>query len=70
MRRLHRAGIPSPKPVLIKQHILVMSFIGSGHNPAPKLKDARLSKAELHVAYEQVVEVRRRLFGFVSCAVL
>ncbi|MPC64027.1 Serine/threonine-protein kinase RIO3 [Portunus trituberculatus] len=57
LRRLHRASIPSPKPVLIKKHILVMSFIGADHMPAPKLKEARLSKAELCVAYEQVVEL-------------
>lgn len=59
LRRLQRASIPSPKPVLIKKHILVMSFIGDDHRPAPKLKEARLSQADLCVAYEQVVEVRR-----------
>lgn len=42
-----------------------MSFIGTDHMPAPKLKEARLSKAELCVAYEQVVEVRKcSLFVF------
>lgn len=62
LRRLHRAGIPSPKPVLIKKHILIMSFIGADCKPAPKLKDARLSMAELCVAYEQVVEAMVKMF--------
>jgi RIO kinase 1 len=26
--RLNQAGIPSPKPVLLKMHVLVMTFIG------------------------------------------
>lgn len=70
LRRLHRAGIPSPKPVLIKKHILIMSFIGADNKAAPKLKEARLSQADLCVAYEQVVEVRRCLLIFVSCVVV
>lgn len=62
LRRLQRAGIPSPKPVLIKKHILVMSFVGDEHMPAPKLKEARLSQADLCVAYEQVVEAMVKMF--------
>ena len=28
-RRLHAAGIPSPEPVLLKNHILIMEFVGA-----------------------------------------
>jgi len=34
-----------------------MSFIGEGQNPAPKLKDAKLSDAEYELAYDQCVQV-------------
>lgn len=62
LRRLQRACIPSPKPILIKKHVLLMSFIGSNHQAAPKLKDAQLSFANLCIAYEQVVQAMVKMF--------
>jgi hypothetical protein len=39
LNRLQAAGIASPKPVLLRQHVLVMTFIGySGGIAAPRLK--------------------------------
>jgi RIO kinase 1 len=39
LNRLQAAGIASPKPVLLRQHVLVMTFIGdSDGNAAPRLK--------------------------------
>jgi len=55
--RMKKCGIPCPSVVLLKKHILVMSFIGEERNPAPKLKDATLSDAEYELAYDQCVEV-------------
>ncbi|KAG8623041.1 hypothetical protein KVT40_008017 [Elsinoe batatas] len=41
LRRLHEAGIPCPEPVFLKNHVLVMSFIGDKKGwPAPRLRDA------------------------------
>ncbi|KAF2221707.1 RIO1 family-domain-containing protein [Elsinoe ampelina] len=41
LRRLHEAGIPCPEPVVLKNHVLVMSFIGDKKGwPAPRLRDA------------------------------
>ena len=34
-----------------------MAFIGNYQKPAPKLKDAKLSMADLIIAYEQCIEV-------------
>lgn len=42
--RLQRAGIPSPKVVLLRKHVLIMSFIGQDTVPAPKLKEANLTQ--------------------------
>jgi len=51
--------------VMLKKHVLVMSFIGSEGRAAPKLKDAveRLSKAEVARAYEQVEEMMMNLYN-------
>lgn len=53
--RLKRAGLPCPDVVTLKKHILVMSFIGENHTPAPKLKNVDLSDADFVLAYEQVI---------------
>ena len=55
--RMRKCGILCPSVVLLKKHILVLSFIGEGQSPAPKLKDAKLSDAEYEVAYDQCVQV-------------
>ncbi|MFX1398946.1 MAG: serine protein kinase RIO [Promethearchaeota archaeon] len=39
LKRAYTAGLLVPKPVFIKNNILIMEYIGSGANPAPKLKD-------------------------------
>lgn len=54
---MRKAGIPCPDAVLLKKHILVMSFIGKDHVPAPKLKDVVLGSEEMRQAYRQVLQV-------------
>lgn len=54
---MKRAEIPCPEVVLLKKHILVMSFIGKDHVPAPKLKDAMLDSDDMKAAYCQVLHV-------------
>jgi RIO kinase 1 len=40
LKRLHTAGIPSPEPMYLRQHVLLMSFLGDKKGyPAPRLKD-------------------------------
>lgn len=38
LNRLQQAGIPSPKPAILRQHVLVMEFIGTEGVAAPRLK--------------------------------
>ena len=38
LSRMHQAGLPVPKPVLLKGHVLVMEFLGDEGWPAPLLK--------------------------------
>lgn len=56
--RMKKAEIPCPEVVLLKKHILVMSFIGKDHVPAPKLKDVVLSSEDMKRAFYQVLHVR------------
>lgn len=53
--RIHNAGIPSPKPLLLKSHVLVMEFLGQDGWPAPRLKDAGLSASKARELYRQVL---------------
>ena len=54
--KMAKGGIRVPEVVLLKKHVLLMSFIGQEGRPAPKLKEAaeRMSTEELGVAYNQV----------------
>ena len=59
LSRLHNAGIPCPQPILLKSHVLVMSFLGVNGWPSPKLKDAHLSESKVReLYYECVLHVR------------
>jgi RIO kinase 1 len=60
--RLTQAGIPCPKPILLRQHVLVMSFIGKQGWAAPRLKDAKLDVDKLTECYYQIVRYMRRMF--------
>lgn len=57
LQRLQRAGIPCPTPVLLKKHILFLSFIGKDTIPAQRLRDAILTPEELANAYRQCLSV-------------
>ena len=57
LQRLQRVGIPCPTPVLLKKHILFLSFIGQDTVPAQRLRDAILTPEELADAYRQCLNV-------------
>ncbi|XP_060949718.1 serine/threonine-protein kinase RIO3 [Limanda limanda] len=62
LNRMKKAEIPCPEVVLLKKHILVMSFIGKDHVPAPKLKDAILGSEDMKNAYYQVLHIMQQLY--------
>ncbi|TXT63543.1 MAG: RIO-type serine/threonine-protein kinase Rio1 [Promethearchaeota archaeon] len=39
LKRAQRAGLRVPKPIYVRDNILIMEYIGFGSIPAPKLKD-------------------------------
>eukprot|EP00123_Amoebidium_parasiticum_P013304 comp21887_c0_seq1/m.31347 comp21887_c0_seq1/g.31347 ORF comp21887_c0_seq1/g.31347 comp21887_c0_seq1/m.31347 type:complete len:632 (-) comp21887_c0_seq1:489-2384(-) len=60
--RLQVAGIPSPEPILLRQHVLVMRFLGKDGWAAPRLKDAEISEEKARELYTQVVKDMRILY--------
>ncbi|KAF3857596.1 hypothetical protein F7725_010797 [Dissostichus mawsoni] len=60
--RLQTAGIPSPEPLLLRSHVLLMSFIGKDNTPAPLLKNASLSDSKARELYLQVLQNMRTMF--------
>lgn len=61
-RRLHAANIPCPEPILLKSHVLIMTFLGKNGWPSPRLKDATLNERRVREAYVQTVIIMRRMF--------
>ena len=52
--RIHNAGIPSPRPHVLRSHVLVMEFLGADGWPSPRLKDADISVSTAGQLYRQV----------------
>ncbi len=62
LKRLHTYGVRCPEPILIRNNVLIMKFIGKDGWPSPRLKDATLSEKKLRKAYQQCVEMMRIMF--------
>lgn len=62
LTRLMRAGIPCPEPILLRSHVLIMSFLGKDGWAAPRLKDAPLTDSKLRELYHQAVKLMRVLY--------
>ncbi|KJE97310.1 Atypical/RIO protein kinase [Capsaspora owczarzaki ATCC 30864] len=63
LAKLAAAGINCPEVVVLRQHLLVMTFLGEDGVPAPKLKEARLESAALEACYDQVVDMMTRMYN-------
>jgi len=62
LKRLRDADIPCPKPILLREHILVMSFLGKNGWPSPLLKDAQLSSEKFNECYDQCIKLMRKMY--------
>merc|ERR1712228_345566 len=60
--RLHGAGVPRPKPLLLRSHVLLMEFLGRDGWPAPRLKDAALSESKARELYRSVLVSVRKMY--------
>lgn len=41
LKRAYKAGLSVPKPIFVKNNLLIMEYIGIESTPAPKLKDVK-----------------------------
>lgn len=55
--RLKTAGLRVPDPILLRSHVLVMSFIGKNGWPAPRLKDAELNTSKACKLYRDCIKM-------------
>uniref|UniRef100_A0A0R3QPK4 Serine/threonine-protein kinase RIO1 n=1 Tax=Brugia timori TaxID=42155 RepID=A0A0R3QPK4_9BILA len=62
LSRMYSAGLPVPKPVVVKQNVLVMDFIGADGWPATLLKDAELSHKFADAFYVELVGYMRKMY--------
>ncbi|KAJ2788352.1 Serine/threonine-protein kinase rio1, partial [Coemansia helicoidea] len=63
LKRLYAAGIASPNPIILRQHVLVMDFLGSSDGWAyPRLKDAVIPQSRYPQLYYQLVRDMRILY--------
>lgn len=60
--RLQTAGIPSPEPIMLRSHVLVMGFVGKNDMPAPLLKNAALTESKARELYLQVIQHMRMMY--------
>ncbi|KAJ2533501.1 Serine/threonine-protein kinase rio1, partial [Coemansia sp. RSA 1933] len=64
LKRIYTSGIPSPNPLILRQHVLVMDFLGSSDGVAyPRLKDATISASRFPKLYYQLVKDMRTLYN-------
>ena len=61
--RLHKAGILCPRPILLRSHVLLMSFIGSEDGwPAPRLRDVDLGSSKARELYWDLCLTVRKIY--------
>ncbi|KAJ1849337.1 Serine/threonine-protein kinase rio1, partial [Coemansia sp. RSA 2703] len=63
LKRLNNSGIPSPNPIILRQHVLVMDFLGTSEGWAyPRLKDANVPPNRYPELYYQLVRDMRVMY--------
>lgn len=61
--RMKNAGLNVPEPILLRSHVLVMTFCGKGGWPAPKLKDVDISTTKARELYRDCVIMMWNIFN-------
>lgn len=62
LMRLHKAEIPCPEPLLLKNNVLLMSFIGEDGVASPRLKDAILTESKACELYLDIILMVRKMY--------
>ena len=64
LTRMRKEGITCPRPLIVKDNVLLMEFVGMEGRPAPQLREAaqRMSKRRLNACYHQLALELRHLY--------
>ncbi|KAL0486524.1 serine/threonine-protein kinase [Acrasis kona] len=63
LKRIEDVGIPCPQAILLRRHVLLMTFIGKQGWPAPRLKEAtNLSPDKLKEIYLDIIKYMRIMY--------
>ena len=64
LKRLHLAGIPCPEPLLLRSHVLLMTFIGNKSGwAASRLKDAVVEDEDtFRSIYRQILKILWKMY--------
>ncbi|RKP21996.1 RIO1-domain-containing protein [Rozella allomycis CSF55] len=63
LRRLQSAGICCPEPILLRMHVILMTFVGDENGwAAPRLKDDDMTFEKAVDLYWQLVVILRKLY--------
>ena len=63
LNRLWHCGVRCPRPRMLRNHVLLMEFIGKEGVAAPRLKDAEISVEAAHIAYLDCVRLMWRMYN-------
>ncbi|CAD0200687.1 unnamed protein product [Chrysodeixis includens] len=61
--RMHNAQLSVPEPVILRSHVLVMSFMGEDGWPSPKLKDVEISQSTARSLYRDCIMMMWKMFN-------
>lgn len=63
LKRLNEGGIRSPKPLEVRENVLVMDYLGDAEGwPSPRLKDAKLSEDQVQPLYYELLTSMRIMY--------
>ena len=62
LTRLHTNGVPCPRPILLRSHVLLMEFIGNEGWASPKLKDIHLTESKARELYLECILIMRQMY--------
>ncbi|XP_050680957.1 serine/threonine-protein kinase RIO1 [Leptidea sinapis] len=61
--RLFNAQLNVPEPIILRSHVLVMTFMGEQGWPSPKLKDVEISQTTARSLYRDCITMMWKMFN-------
>lgn len=63
LARLHNAQLNVPEPIILRSHVLVMTFMGENGWPAPKLNKVDMSQSLARKLYRDCITMMWKMFN-------